>query len=413
MSSDTVHDRLGSLFRQDYGRLVSHLTRILGTDHLPLVEESLQEAFARASVNWPQRGIPERPTGWLLAVARNHALDALRRSSTFSKNLPAVTHLVEGQQQDSVHADLEPQVFRDDQLRMMVSCCHPALKADAQVAILLKILGGLSVTELAKAFVCSVAAIEKRISRGKAALVEAPTLLELQPHQVQPRLPTVCQALYLMFNEGYLSAGARGIRPELCFEAMRLATLLTGNAVSDGPMPRALLAMFCFHSARLPANRDDAGNLILLMDQDRTLWDRELIAQGFEFLQTSNPETELSSFHLEALLAAKHLLANGPDDTDWTGLQQLYTKLYELKPSPVVFVNLAVVAGRLEGPDAALTLLDEPTHLQGYSYFHATRGAFLAEAGRADAARLAFERALELTHNPAEQDCIRRKLART
>lgn len=220
--------------------------------------------------------------------------------------------------------------------------------------------------------------------------------------------------LYLLFNEGYLSGHSDGIRDDVCFEAMRLSALLLETPSADQPMARALLALMCFHSARLPARRDDHGNLVLLMDQDRSLWDARLVAQGFTLLQASNPTGALTSFHVEAMLSATHVLAQRPEDTDWPGMLQLYHKLLELKPSPVVEVNLAIATARAHNAQAGLELLLAPSakrSLDSYHYYHASVGQLCAETQQYERARDAWQRAVQLCRNETEARCLRAKLA--
>lgn len=405
-----MNEALHRVFRHEYGRLVSHLTRVLGPAQVDLAEDALQEALCRASVLWPMKGVPDRPSAWLLAVARNHALDSLRRRATFRRKEAELIDLTEALSATSaVDPGVLGAVVQDDQLRMMFACCDPAIPADAQVAVLLKVLCGFSAAEIAQAFLSSVAAVEKRIARGKHALAASGALAEIGPAEVEARRPGVCQALYLLFNEGYMSGRSDGIRDEVCFEAMRLTAMLGERPATDHPMVRALLALMCFHSARLPARRDDQGHLVLLLDQDRATWDRDLIAQGFAHLQASQPEQHLSPFHVEALLSAQHILAPRPEDTDWAALEALYRKLLEMKPSPVVRLNLAVVIGKGHGPEAGLQALDAIRDLESYAYLHAARGELLAELGRVDEARAAWTRAIALCANPVEAACLTRR----
>src|SRR5262245_55163633 len=294
------------LFRQEAGRMLATLTRIFGVHNLALAEDVVQDAFCRALEVWKFRGVPENPSAWLMATAKNRALDVLRRERTARTFAPELTRLLESEWTlaPTVEEQFEDHSIKDDVLRMMFSCCHPRLRQEAQVALMLNILCGFSVDEIAAAFVSNHAAIEKRISRAKKVLAQSKRLFDVAAGaEFAARLPAVQRSLYLLFNEGYHGASAQSaVRSELCKEAMRLTSVLLEHQSGKTPATYALAALMCFDAARLPSRVDASGHLIPFLDQDRSLWDQQLIREGLKLLDLSAEGSELTEYHVEAAI---------------------------------------------------------------------------------------------------------------
>jgi len=406
------------LFRHEYGRLVASLTRIFGVHNLDLVEDVVQDAFVRALEVWKFRGMPENPSAWLMATAKNRALDALRRQRTARKFAPELERQLESDWAlaATVEALLQPSEIRDDLLRMMFSCCHPALAENAQIALILHILCGFNVGEVASVFVCNPDAMHKRIQRAKQALAGSKTLFDTRtPREFEARLPTVRRALYLLFNEGYHGASPiAAVKSELCHEAIRLVALLVGHPQGGTPATQALAALMCLHAARLPARVDGAGDLIVLADQDPARWDRELIGRGLRLLQSSAAGSELSEYHLEAGIALEHARAERPEQTDWQAIVRLYDMLLLRRPSPIVGLNRAIAIGERDGPDAglhALHALEGREQLAAYPFYPAALGEFEYRRRQSGRAREHFQAALALARNPMERRYLARRLS--
>src|SRR5712692_4569031 len=338
------------LFRREAGRMVAALTRVFGVHNLALSEDVVQDAFCRALEVWKFRGVPENPSAWLMATAKNRALDVLRRRRTAQTCAPELGRLL---QSEWTLAPVVEELFaagaiKDDLLRMMFSCCHPRLPEEAQVALVLHILCGFSVSEIASAFVSTHAAIEKRITRAKKVLATSKRLFDITAAaDFSARLPAVHRALYLLFNEGYHGASAEtAVRGELCREAMRLTAVLLEHPLGRTPATYALAALMSLDAARLPARVDASGNLNALFDQDRSQWDQELIAEGLKLLELSVTESELTEYHIEAAIASIHARASRTEDTDWAGIVALYDTLMTIHPSPVVALNRAIAVAQ-------------------------------------------------------------------
>jgi RNA polymerase sigma-70 factor (ECF subfamily) len=323
--------------------MVATLTRIFGVSNLALAEDVVQDAFCRALEVWKFRGVPENPSAWLITAAKNRALDVLRRERTARLFAPELTRLLESEWTlvptlDELFAEHE---IRDDELRMMFSCCQPRLAEEAQVALILHICCGFSVPEISHAFVSTISAIEKRVSRAKKTLAASKYLFEIGgAADVNERLPAVHRALYLLFNEGYHGASpASAIREELCREAIRLTSLLLQHPVGAQPATYALAALMHLHAARLPGRVDAAGHLNALFEQDRSLWNRSMIDEGQRLLDHSATGSDVTEYHIEAALAAMHSEASRVEDTDWAGIVSLYDMLLRIRPSPVAALN--------------------------------------------------------------------------
>jgi RNA polymerase sigma factor (sigma-70 family) len=404
------------LFRREAGRMVAALTRLFGVHNLTLAADVVQDAFCRALEVWKFRGVPDNPSAWLMATARHRAIDVLRRERTARTFAPELGRLLESEWTLVPLVDelLRAPAIEDDLLRMMFSCCDPQLSEAAQVALVLHILCGFGVGEIAAAFLSAEAAIYKRISRGKAVLARSKRLFDLQDADFVARLSAVHRALYLLFNEGYHSASTEAaVRADLCGEARRLAKLLAGHSATATPATRALVALMCLHAARLPARTDPAGHLSALADQDRTKWNRELIAEGTRWLDLSAVGTDVTSYHIEAAIAAVHADARDIRDTNWAQIIALYDRLLAIQPSPVVALNRAIAVAEREGPDrgiAEIQAIRGRESLDRYPFCAAALGELERRRGRAEIAAAHFRNAVSLARNPAERQFFEERL---
>ncbi len=404
------------LFRREAGRMVATLTRIFGVHNLTLAEDVVQDAFCRALEVWKFQGMPENPSAWLMATAKHRALDVLRRERTARTFAPELGRLLQTEWTlvPVVQEQFEPGAIKDDQLRMMFSCCHPRLSEEAQVALMLHILCGFSVDEIAAAFVSGHAAIEKRITRAKQVLAASKKLFDVAAaDDFAARLPSVHRALYLLFNEGYHGASPESaVRVELCQEALRLAALLPEHALAATPATYALSALMCFHAARLPARVDLAGNLTSLFDQDRSLWDPRLIAEGQCLLDLSASGDEISEYHVEAAIAAIHCAAGSAEDTDWASIVTLYDQLMTIRPSPVIALNRAIAIAQREGPQRGLEeihAISGSERLSAYPFYSAALGEIELRSCHREIARDHFRAAQALARNPMERRFLNRR----
>jgi RNA polymerase sigma factor (sigma-70 family) len=405
------------LFRREAGRMVTALTRVFGVHNLALAEDVVQDALCRALEVWKFRGVPENPSAWLMTAAKNRALDVLRRERTARTFAPELGQLLESEWTviPAMESLLEPDVIRDDELRMMFSCCNPRLSEDVQVALVLQILCGFGTRELASAFLCSQAAMEKRVTRGKKLLAGSKTLFELGAAAEFPvRLAAVQSALYLLFNEGYHGASEAPVRAELCDEAIRLVALLAEHPPAATPSTLALGALMCLHAARLPARLDGAGDLIPLLEQDRARWDARLLAEGRRLLALSATGDEVSVYHLEAAIAAVHTEAPTGAETRWDQVVSLYDTLLVLRDSPVVALQRALAVAERDGPTLGLTAIRAiaPERLAGYPFYFAALGELELRLGNAAVAREHFGVALELGRNQLERRFLTGRIAR-
>ena len=390
--------------------MVAVLTRIFGVHNLPLVEDVVQDAFCRALEVWPFRGVPENPSAWLMTAAKNRALDVLRRERTARTYEPELSLLLQSEWTlvPVVQEMLTDNAIKDDQLRMMFTCCHPRLPEEAQVMLVLHILCGFSIAEVASAFVTSYTAVEKRIPRAKKTLAGLKMLFDTQaPAQFSARVPAVQRALYLLFNEGYHGASAESaIRTELCHEAMRLTALLLEHPLGATSASYALSALMCLNQARLPARLDASGRLKSLFDQDRSKWDHDLVGEGLQLLELSAKGSELTEYHVEAAIAAIHATAPSMQDTDWGKVVSLYDSLLSIRPSPIVALNRAIAIGQRDGAERGLQELRaivSAERLVNYPFYHAAFGESELQSGRTAVAREHFSRALGLSRNAMER----------
>jgi RNA polymerase sigma-70 factor (ECF subfamily) len=403
------------LFRHEAGRLSAALVRVLGPANLDLAEDVVQETLCHALETWKLGRVPDNPAAWLRAVARNRALDLLRRQRTRLRLAPEFARLGE-ELAPAVDAAFTEDALRDEQLRMMFACCDARLQPPVQVALILKLLCGFGIGEVAQAFLATPAAIEKRLARGKASLRRPGALADLADPAVARRLDAVLDALYLLFNEGYHGAHPElAVRTDLCAEAIRLARLLAQNPATAEPRTFALLALMCLHAARLPGRMDADGALVPLEEQDRRRWDRDLAAEGAQWLSraASAPPTPLL---LEAAIAGEHCFAPTFAQTDWAAIVALYDALYAQKPSPVVALNRAIALGQLEGPERGLSELRSIAgreRLSRYPFYPAALGDLHLRAGHPREAAEEFRRALRLARSPAERRHFQRRIERT
>ena len=403
------------LFRHESGRIVSYLTRLLGPEHMDLAEEVVQEALLKALQSWSYSGIPSNPAAWLLQVARNSALDAVRHRKVATDKEPALVAELTSASRMPRPDDVAPDPnLRDDELRMIFMCCHPALSPEASIALSLKTVGGFSVREIASAFLADEATIAQRLVRAKRQIRDRGLSLDLPGgFDLRKRLDAVLDVLYLMFNEGYdTHQGEDLIRQDLCQEALRLAQLVAASSMSS-PRVHALVGLMALQTARLPARTDGLGDLVLFDQQDRSRWDKHLINLGFYHFERSIAGKDISAFHVEAAIAATHTRAATTEETDWNLVLRLYGQLMELKPSPVVALNRSVAVARVHGAEAALAeldLLDEEPALKSYFLLPAVRGQLLAELNQREPAIAAYRRALELSCNAPERRFLERKI---
>lgn len=410
-------DASDHLFRHEAGRMVAALIRVLGVHNLALAEDVVQTAFCRALEVWHIRGVPENPSAWLMATAKNCALDVLRRERTARSFAPELGRLLESEWTLAPMVDelFSANAIKDDLLRMMFSCCHPRLPEEAQVALILHILCGFSVNEIAGAFVSGRAAMEKRITRAKRVLAGSKRLFDVSAAaDFSARLPAVHRALYLLFNEGYHGASAEtAVRVELCREAMRLAAALLAHPLGTTPATYALAALMSLHAARLPGRLDASGNLSSFLDQDRSRWDRELVGEGLKLLEISASGSELSAYHLEAAIASIHALAEREEDTDWQAIVSLYDTLMTIGASPIVALNRAIAVAQSEGAERGLSeirAIPDRDRLARYPFYAAALGELELRCGRQDTAREHFRAALALARNPMERQFLDRRI---
>jgi len=375
-------------------------------------EEAFQDACLRALKSWPEKGPPRDPTAWLILVGRNAALDGVRKQSRTTQ-LPPDEEISDLDDAESELAErLDGSHYRDDVLRLLFICCHPDLPATQQIALALRIVSGLTVTQIARAFLVGEAAMEQRVTRAKARIAKAEVPFEAPgPAERAERVAAVAAMIYLLFNEGY-SAGNDPQRAPLCDEAIRLARLLL-RLFQTEPEIMGLTALMLLQQARLGARFDANGEVILLDDQDRSLWDAKLIGEGLALVDKAIRHNRPGPYQVQAAIAATHARAATAAQTDWAGIDGLYLALERMQPSPVITLNRAVAVAKLHGPAAALEMiepLEQP--LSGYFHYFGARGAFLLQLGRNKEARTAFDRAIALANTPAEAAHIRRHLDR-
>ncbi|MEE8366951.1 MAG: DUF6596 domain-containing protein [Thermoanaerobaculia bacterium] len=413
---ESIHHFVDHLFRHRAGQMVASLTRIFGLSNLDLVEDAVQDALVRALKIWPYQGVPSNPTAWLIHVAKNLVLDGCRRSSAWKEKKAEITSMISELQRSASGAEPSfAREIRDDQLRLMFACCHPSITQEQQIALTLKAVSGFSIDELARAFLSKSTTMAQRIVRAKRALREKQIVLRIpSPDDLPKRLEAVLAVLYLVFNEGYCAlAGDDLVRTDLCFEAIRLIELLAEQPSVGEARIHALAALFSLQAARLPTRTDTAGDLLLLSEQDRSLWDRSLISLGVKHLARSASGEEVSAYHLQAEIACCHTTAESFEATDWRRILSCYDALLELQPSPVVALNRAIALAKVQGPIVgleALQTIQGHRALRNYHPLWATRGEFLRQLKRNGEAIASYEKAMELTSSQPMRKSLRRRI---
>jgi RNA polymerase sigma-70 factor (ECF subfamily) len=397
------------LFRAESGRAVATLIRVLGD--FDLAEEAVQEAFAVALERWPSHGVPDNPGAWITVTARNRAIDRLRRDQRFAERRMALARLEE--LRTLPDETVSPTSIPDDRLRLIFTCCHPALAMEAQVALTLRTLGGLTTREIARAFLLSEPTVAQRLVRAKAKIRQARIPYRVpSPEELPERLPTVLAVLYLVFNEGYSATAADVvIRRELCAEAIRLARVLAELIPGEGEI-LGLLALMLLQDSRRDA-RVDRGRIVLLEDQDRSRWDSAEIADALVLLERASALGGPGAYQIQAAIAAGHARARRPEETDWAEIVRLYDVLSAISPSPVVALNRAVAVAMAEGPERGLRLIDHLAatgELDRYHLLHSARADLLRRLGRLTDAAEAYRRALDLATNPVERTFLVERL---
>src|SRR5438128_10126683 len=403
-STEQIRELLDSLYRRDSGRILATLIRLLGD--FDLAEEAMHEAFAAALDMWPQAGVPDKPRPWLISTARFKAIDTLRRRARFDAAQDELVRYLEAQW-SSAESSKEEDSLEDDRLRLIFTCCHPSLAPEAHVALTLREVCGLTTEEIAKAFLITPRTLAQRIVRAKAKIRETPIPYEVpSPQELPQRLGAVLQVIYLVFNEGYsAAAGAEVTRAELTGEAIRLGRLLTD--LQPEPEVIGLLSLMLLQESRRAARTSPTGELILLENQNRSLWNRRQITEGVALLEKGLNSRSFGSYTLQAAIAAVHAEAESAAVTDWRQIVALYDRLLRIQPSPVVQLNRAVAIAECEGPAAGLAHIDavlEQGELANYYLAHSARADMYRRLGRTAEARSSYEKALAQTQQEPERD---------
>jgi RNA polymerase sigma-70 factor, ECF subfamily len=409
-STEQIRELLDSLYRVDSGRILATLIRLLGD--FDLAEEAMHEAFAAALSVWPTSGVPDNPRPWLISTARFKAIDTLRRRARFDASQDELVRHLEARGSSAEGSD-EENAIEDDRLRLIFTCCHPSLPPEARVALTLREVCGLTTEEIAKAFLTTARTLAQRIVRAKAKIRDSRIPYQVpSPEELPERLDAVLQVIYLVFNEGYsAAAGAEVTRAELTGEAIRLGRLVSG--LLPEPEVLGLLSLMLLQESRRAARTSPAGELILLEHQDRSLWNREQIAEGVALLEKALKSRRFGSYTLQAAIAAVHAEAESVAVTDWRQIVELYNRLIRIQPSPVVELNRAVAIAMRDGPEAGLTHIDAVLahgELANYYLAHSARADMCRRLGRTDEARASYEKALALTQQEPERQFLQERI---
>jgi RNA polymerase sigma-70 factor (ECF subfamily) len=407
---EQLNQLVSHLFRHEAGKMTAVLARMFGFDRIEIAEDIVQDTLLKALVEWRSR-IPDNPSAWLYKVAKNKALDLLRREKLFIEISEELSHLSEKQQPEPGNLFLNYEI-EDSQLRMLFACCHPAITLESQIALSLKILGGLSAAEIARALLTSEDTINKRLYRAKERIRTENIVLEVpRSKELTVRLEAVLKIIYLIFNEGYSSSHPDYlIRQDLCEDAIRICLLLTGNALTNLPKTNALMALMCFQVARFPARLDKDGTIILLKDQDRSLWNKFMTSRAYQFFRNSSIGNEISEYHIEAAIASYHASAESFEKTNWEVILRLYNLLADIKPTPFVFLSRAIVKGYLYGAKTALEELEKINTLQQNYIYHTAKGDLHTQLKEEGKARQCYEKALQLIVSDPERRLLEKKL---
>lgn len=415
MSEASVNQVVSHLFRHEAGKMAAVLTRMVGLQHLAIAEDLVQDTLLQALNVWKVKGIPENPSAWLYTVAKRKAIDVIRQRTTheyIEKEL-AQAFKSEWTLSPAINQLFLEHEIEDSQLRMMFACCHPAIPYESQIALVLKTLCGLSISEIAHSFLTSDETITKRLYRAREKIREEGIELEIiSPNKLSESQETVLHTLYVLFSEGYNSTHPdKLIRHDLCQEAMRLCLLLTKNKLTDSSDANALLSLMCYQASRAESRLDESGNIILLQHQDRSKWNQSLIRKGNELLDKATSSKDLSEYHLEAAIAATHARAGKFEDTDWKNILMLYDLLSTIKTDPVVELNKAIAMGFAKNAEEALNYLNGVKGLEANSIYHAALGDFNTRLKKLKAAEENYTKAISLTQSSSEIDLLRNKLS--
>lgn len=410
-----INQLVDHLFRHESGKMIAVLSRLLGLQNIEIAQDLVQDTLLQAMSTWGYKSVPDNPSAWLYRVAKNKAIDFLRKEKKFREISPHYSYLLESEYTLSSTVNnlfLENEI-QDSQLRMMFACCHPSIQEESQIALTLKTLCGLSVNEIAKAFLTTQETIAKRIYRAKEKLKSEKIELEVpQSNELSPRVDAVLKSLYLLFNEGYKSSHPdKLIREDLCEEAMRLCFLLIQHPLTNLPRTKALLALMCFQASRLDTRLDEKNNIILLKYQDRSKWNRSLMSKGFELMEESTEPFEVSAYHLEAAIASQHAAAGSFEQTNWTNIYHLYEMLYQLQPNPVVAMNKAIASSYAVSKQHALKELQQITGLEDHHLYYVSIGEIYFDLENKLEAKKFFEKALKLTSSGYEQQLLMNKIS--
>ncbi|HSE98684.1 MAG TPA: sigma-70 family RNA polymerase sigma factor [Blastocatellia bacterium] len=412
----SINRLVDHLFRHQAGQMISSLTRVFGPQRLDLAEEVVQDALVKALKLWPFRGVPDNPAAWLIQVAKNRALDLLRRETSLRSKADAILEVFTAQEEAAREADARSgRLLLDDELSMMFMACHKAIPREGRVALTLKTVSGFGVGEIARAFLAREATIAQRIVRAKRQIREEGIRFEMPGSaDLTDRLDSVLEVLYLLFNEGYTAhRGENLVRGDLCEEAIRLCRLVAHHPVTDLPESHALLSLMLLQAARLPARIGDEGDLFILSEQDRTLWDRRLIHEGLMHLELCAQGNLLTEYHLQAGIAACHAVAESYEATDWKRIVVLYDQLQTINPTPVVALNRAVALSRWLGPEAGIKALEEIGSHPSMAHYYllpATLGELWSEVGESDRASAFYRTALSCSCSEPERRFLIKKL---